>query len=156
MTISKTAKDLFAHRGGIEQHDLNNVLQLLSKNDDEEETFATSNYYEIEEMLSHFKKRRCDFSTMTLNIDGINTKFNELTAFIKQLDDNDFTFSAILLQETRLSIDDCNSEYIKIFNIPHYQMISQGYKCSRKGGLLIYLHEEYTATRRNFYKDSNI
>ena len=56
MTISKTAKDLFAHRGGIEQHNLNNVLQLLSKNDDEEETFATSNYYEIEELLAHFKK----------------------------------------------------------------------------------------------------
>ena len=154
MTISKTAKELFANKGGIEKHNLNNVLQLLSQNDDHQETFATSNYYDIESMLKSFKKKKCDFSLLTLNIDGINTKYNELTAFLKQLDDENFTFSAILLQETRLSDDDCKSDYIKIFNIPNYELISQGYKCGRKGGLIIYLHELYKGTCKNIYKES--
>ena len=154
MTISKLAKELFANRGGIDKHNLNNILQLVSQNDDHQETFATSDYYDIENMLSSFKKCKGDFSMLTLNIDGINTKFNELTAFLKQLDDENFTFSAILLQETRLSDEDCKSDFINIFIIPQYELISQGYKCGRKGGLLIYLHELYKGTCKNLYRDS--
>ena len=81
MNFSQLAKDLFENKGGIEKHNLNNIIQLLSQNDDKEETLATSNYYDIEDMLDKFKSKKSDFSVLTLNIDGINTKFNELTLF---------------------------------------------------------------------------
>ena len=118
MNTSQSAKDLFENRGGIDNHNLNTVMQLLSQNDDHEETFATSNYYDTDSMLESFNQNSCDFSTLTLNIAGINTKFDELTALIRYLDDREFHFSAILIQETMLSDEDCNSDKIKIFNIP--------------------------------------
>ena len=155
MNTLPLANNLFENRGGIDRHNLNNVIQLLSQNDDDhQETFATSNYYDIESMLDSFKEKKSDFSTLTLNIDGINTKFDELSALIRCLDDQNFQFSAILLQETMIADGDCNSENINIFNIPHYNLIAQGRKCGRKGGLFIYLHENYNGTQKDLYNIS--
>ena len=154
MNISQLAKDLFENKGGIEKHNLNHIIQLLSQKDDNEETLATSNYYDIDDMLDKFKSKKSDFSVLTLNIDGINTKFNELTLFLRTLADANFYFSAILLQETMLSDDDCNSENIKIFEIPNYELLKQGRKCGRKGGLFIYIHENYNGKHKKLYKPS--
>ena len=109
MNTSQLAKNLFENRGGIEKHNLNNVIQILSKKDEHQDTFATSNYYDIDSNLASFNRNKCDFSTLTLNIEGINTKFDQLTILLRTLDDKNFNFSAILLQETMLSDDDCNS-----------------------------------------------
>ena len=154
MNTSQLAKDLFQNIGGIDKHDLNNVMQLLSQNDDHHETFAASNYYDVDSMLDSFKRNKCDFSTLTLNTAGINTKYDELTALLRYLNDQKFQFSAILLQETMLSDEDCNSENIRIFNIPHYNLITQGRKCGRNGGLCIYLQENYMGTPKNLYNIS--
>ena len=44
--------------------------------------------------------------------------------------------------------------HINIFDIPKYNLIAQSRKCGRKGGLFIYLHENYKGTRNNIYKES--
>merc|ERR1711947_62497 len=93
-------------------------------------------------MLDSLKRKKCDFSTLTLNIEGINTKFNDLLAFVS------------LLQETMLSDRDCESDYVNIFNIPNYNLISQGWKCGRKGGLIIYLHDDFKASPKEIYSPS--
>ena len=49
-------------------------------------------------------------------------------------------FGAICLQETWLSSD----ADVSLLHIPGYKLIHQGSKCTRHGGLIIYLHEEYT------------
>ena len=99
MNTSQLVKNLFENRGGIEKHNLNNVIQLLSKNDDHQETFATSNYYDIDSMLESFNRNKCDFSTLTLNIDGINTKFDQLTALITCLWPIQISLSAFAIQD---------------------------------------------------------
>ena len=68
------------------------------------------------------------------------------------LDNNDCSIDAILLQETWLTDEQCESEAIKHFHIPGYHTITPGQKCGRKGGLLIYLNEIYNYSLRDFYK----
>ena len=154
MSISDLGRELLENKGNVDKYNFNNVIRLLNKNEDHQETFANSDYYDIDSMLESFNRDKCNFSTLTLNIDGINTKFNELLAFITLLQDQNFHFSAILLQETMLSDMDCESNNVNIFEIPNYNMISQGRKCGRKGGLIIYLHDDYKATPKNLYNIS--
>ena len=61
-------------------------------------------------------------------------------------------FGAICLQETWLSSD----ADVSLLHIPGYKLIHQGSKCTRQGGLIIYLHEEYTYKLRNIYTQSDI
>ena len=154
MGISDLGRELLTNKGNVDDYNFNNVIQLLNRNGDDQETYTTSDYYDIDNMLESIGREKCDFSTLTLNIEGINTKFNELLAFISLLQDQNFHFSAILLQETMLSDNDCKSDNVNIFNIPNYNIIPQGWKCGRKGGLIIYLHDDYKATPKNLYTDS--
>ena len=61
-------------------------------------------------------------------------------------------FGAICLQETWLSSD----ADVSLLHIPGYKLIHQGSKCTRHGGLIIYLHQEYTYKLRNMYTQSDI
>ena len=61
-------------------------------------------------------------------------------------------FGAICLQETWLSSD----ADVSLLHIPGYKLIHQGSKCTRHGGLIIYLHEEYRYKLRNMYIQSDI
>ena len=61
-------------------------------------------------------------------------------------------FGAICLQETWLSSD----ADVSLLQIPGYKLIHQGSRCTRHGGLVIYLHEQYTYKLRNMYTRSDI
>ena len=61
-------------------------------------------------------------------------------------------FGAICLQETWLSSD----ADVSLLHISGYKLIHQGSKCTRHGGLIIYIHEEYTYKLRNIYTQSDI
>ena len=56
------------------------------------------------------------------------------------------------LQETWLSSD----ADVSLLHIPGYKLIHQGSRCTRHGGLVIYLHEQYTYNLRNVYTRSDI
>ena len=66
------------------------------------------------------------FSTLSLNIESINSKFNKLTAFIEILDNNSCFIDAILIEETWLTDEQCTSEAINYYNIPGYHTIILG------------------------------
>ena len=61
-------------------------------------------------------------------------------------------FGAICLQESWLS----SEADVSLLHIPGYKLIHQGSKCTRHGGLIIYLQEEYTYKLRNMYTQSDI
>ena len=82
---------------------------------------------------------RHNFSILTLNIESINAKFDELTIYIEELSKINFKCSVICLQETWLS-DDVD---LSIFQIAGYDCISQGKSCSKKGGLIIYIDNKF-------------
>ena len=60
-------------------------------------------------------------------------------------------FSAICLQESWLTDDSDLSQY----QLPNYNIIHQGKKCSGHGGLLIYLHKRYSHVVRKLYSSSD-
>ena len=61
-------------------------------------------------------------------------------------------FGTICLPETWLSSD----ADVSLLHIHGYKLIHQGSKCTRHGGLIIYLHDEYTYKLRNMYTQSDI
>ena len=76
---------------------------------------------------------------MSTDIQSINSKFNELEAFVEELGKNNFKFSIICLQETwKFDCDD-----LSVYDFHGYECIAQGKHCSNKGGLMIYLDNKY-------------
>ena len=61
-------------------------------------------------------------------------------------------FGAICLQETWLASD----TDLSLLQLPGYNTIHQGSKCTRHGGLIIYLSEMYSFKMRNLCNDSDI
>ena len=60
---------------------------------------------------------------------------------------------------TKLYIKNHESHHIadvSLLHIPGYKIIHQGSRCTRHGGLVMYLHEQYTYNLRNMYTRSDI
>ena len=87
------------------------------------------------------------FTVFSLNIQSINTKFDYLSALVNDLSGKGIGFSAICLQESWLS----KEEDVNFFKIPNYNIIHHDKTCSGHGGLIIYLHENYTRGRLGNY-----
>ena len=87
-----------------------------------------------------------EFIVLTLNI-SINAKFDNLYPVINNLSSMDLYSVAICLQDTWLSSD----ADVSLLHIPGYKTINQDSRCTRQGGLIIYLHEEYTYKLQNVY-----
>ena len=154
MTALTLANDLLGNIGGIDQNNLNSILQIDSKYDEQMETFTPSNYHDIDSLMKVCKTSDQKFCTLSLNIESLKSKFNQLTTFIEMLSRNNCLLDAILIQETWLTDQQCKSEAIKSYNIPGYHTIALGRKCGRKGGLMIYLSNIYKYSVREVYTPS--
>ena len=87
-----------------------------------------------------------------MNVQSLNSKFDALLAILSELNDNDIKICAICLQETWLSTDQDAS----IFNIPGYQWITLGKKCSAHSGLAIYLSDSFSYLIKSVHDDSEL
>ena len=156
MTSYDLANDLLEKLGGIDKHNLNSLLQFGDNAEDSNTTYSPSDYYDIESFINLTKNSKQAFSSLTLNIESIQAKFDLLLSFIDNIFEHNFFFDTIFLQETWLTDKQCDSNEIKRFDIPGYHTIPLGRKCGRKGGLIIYLHEKYKyVIRDKLYKASN-
>ena len=156
MTYSKFANELLTPYGGTKKHNLNSVLKLKNKNNDVVDISIPANYYDIESFTKILKKPDEKFSSFSLNVESLQSKFDSIKALLETLSKSNCFIDALLLQETWLSDDQCTEKEIKIFNIPGYHTIPLGRKCGRKGGLIIYLKDSFTYEVRDLYKASNI
>ena len=76
-----------------------------------------------------------EFSILSLNTQSINDKFDKIYAIVNSLSSLGHYFGAIRLQETWLR----NDADISLFNIPGHRLIHQGSKCTKHGGMIMYL-----------------
>ena len=83
---------------------------------------------------------------------SLNSKFDALLPILSELNGNDIKIDAICLQETWLSTDQDAS----IFNIPGYQLITLGKKCSAHSGLAIYLSDSFSYLIKSVHDDSEL
>ena len=76
-------------------------------------------------------------TVFSLNIDSLNSKFDELNILIHTLAESNVFISVICIQEARIG-ENSNVEHL---NLKNYKMITQAYtdRCSRKGGLVTYI-----------------
>ena len=144
------------HFGGIENNSLCHILKTQDEtNEDPMYNFIKhSAYYDLNlypKLANNSKK----FSILSSNIESINSKFIELTTFVDELNQtHSFSFSAIILQETWLT-DEIDTDY-SLYQIKGYELIPQGKTCGAKGGLIIYLHEDFQLKNKlklNYSKD---
>ena len=104
------------------------------------QTTRRSSYYDLDNFDKLTSSTNKCFSILSTNIQSINSKFNELEAFVEDLGKHHFKFSAICLQETWLS----DNDDLGLFYLPGYDCLSQGKHCCGKGGFIIYVDTKYT------------
>ena len=133
--------------------DLNDLLGTFHDDPNNEvNTFSCSPYIEIESLTPVLSKYKANFSVLSLNIQSLNSKFDALLAILSELNGNNIKIDAICLQETWLSTDQDAS----IFNIPCYQLITLGKKCSAHSGLAIYLSDSFSYLIKSVHDDSEL
>ena len=126
--------------GGLHSHSLAHILNVDNTDDAEElNIIKHSPYFDQENFIKISRGKNENFTVLSLNIQSINAKFDQLKILLHLIQENNCHISAICLQETWLR-DDTNNALISLEN---YNFISQGKKCSSHGGLAIYLHEKY-------------
>lgn len=133
----------------------NNLIQLLGDADDklDDLTILThSPYIDTTDLKDALATTIDKFTIFSLNVQSINSKFNYIYPLLLELINKDIGFSAICLQESWLSDDADLSQY----QLPNYNIIHQGKKCSGHGGLLIYLHVRYSYIVRQLYDSSDV
>ena len=92
------------------------------------------------------------FKYTQLNCESINSKFDQTNITIEQFKRNGCTFSAVCLQESWL-LDDSDTS---LFQLDGYNLISQGKRCSTRGGLIIYLKDTIKYKLIDIEANSNI
>ena len=134
------------------ENDLHHVLSTFVDSEHEITNSCHSQYVEIYEIHSIFQNSPKEFLILALNIQSVNAKFDNLYPVIDNLASQGLYFGAICLQETWTSSDSDLSS----LQFPGYQLIHQGSKCTKHGGLMIYLNENYNYDIGNLYTNSNI
>ena len=149
--VEQEAGQLSDNMAGTE-NDLNHVLSTFVDSEHEIPNFCHSRYIDMSEIQSIFQNNYSEFLILTLNIQSVNAKFNNLYPIINNLASQGLYFGAICLQETWTS----NDSDLSLLQLPGYQLIHQGSKCTKHGGLIIYLNDNYSYKIRNLYNGSNI
>ena len=153
MTQADISYDILQHVGGVTKHNLNEIMRCSQFRDEDFPTIiARSPYYDNEGFDSLLIQNLDKFSILSINIQSINAKFDDLSSLIAVLADKNFYFSAICIQETWLTQNSDTSHFI----LPGYKLISRGKTCTGHGGLITYIHDKFNFTIRDLCPESDI
>ena len=111
-----------------------------------------SPYYTIENYQDTLSDNASTFSLLSINIQSLNSKFDELQIIIDDVNSKvKNNVSAIVIQETWFS----DTSDLSLFEIDGYNLINQKAVCSRHAGLCIYLHCDFNYNILPLYKESH-
>ena len=142
--------DILSEFGGIQ----NNSLLKIFENDNNH-TFGNippSSYIDVNELIPILKKNENKFTLLSLNIQSLNAKFDQLKILIYGLNECGCNVDAICIQETWLSDTHDNA----VFSLDGYNFISQPKSSSKHGGVAIYLSNIYNHNILPLYNESEI
>ena len=148
--------NILMHFGGL---DRNSLIRILNPNDEDQSIFydepsimKNSPYYHDEKLINELNTKTNNFNILSLNCESINSKFDQINITIEQFKRNGCTFSAVCLQESWLSDDSDTS----LFQLDGYNLISQGKRCSTRGGLILYIKDTIKYKLIDIEANSNI
>ena len=138
---------LLSHYGGLKQNSLNHILNPDNENDIFlEDNFMKiiklSTYLNIDEFKLFCKKDKKDFTIMSINIQCLNAKFEQLELFLADLKLHHSELSGICVQETWLA----ESADLTLYQLDGYDLITKGFMSSTHGGLAIYVNSMFNYT----------
>lgn len=115
---------------------------MLNDDTDENEPhpIEKSKYYNDDNFISMMSNKTNPFTVLSMNIQSINAKFDELKIYIEILKKNGISYNAICIQESWLR----NDTNTTLYDLEGYNLISKGSRVTSHGGLAIYLKQEYT------------
>ena len=122
---------------------LNNIIDQNINTDDETNTcqlIKHTSYYDVEQFKHLADTHKDEFTVLSSNIQSINAKLNELEIFTEELQNIDFKFSIICLQESWIT-DLSDTSQIQLAG---YNCITQGKSSSEKGGLITYVDVNFS------------
>ena len=145
-------KEILKKYGGLESSNLNSVLKTNEDTDEEIETIIHSQYYNMDNIQNISLPDRKTFNILSINIQSLNAKYDNLVSMLSILKEYNIAFSAICIQESWLN----DYHDVSLVQISGYNMIHQGKQCCGHGGLIIYLQDQFQYTVRNMYDSSNV
>ena len=97
-----------------------------------------SPYVDNETLIDIIKEKQGILKCLSLNIQSLNAKFDQLRLYLDYLYDENCIFDLIYLQETWVN-DNINTD---MFQLDGYQLISQSCTSTTHGGLAIYVSDK--------------
>ena len=145
MADSICANPFIFNEGLTEENSFTHLIKSISPDTKNEiELIEHSNYYTDDEFVNNIQIRESKIKMLSLNYQSINAKIEKLKAFLAVI--NEYTeISIICLQETwgHENVD------MSFYNLPNYSMVYENRRLSAHGGLLIYIHNDFSYTKLN-------
>ena len=138
--------------GGIEANSLLTVTNIEEDENNELRIIDNSLYYTADELIIHFRSVTSNFIVLSLNIQSINSKYDQFVTFLDILNAQNIRIDAICLQETWLGANDSSS----LYQLDNYHCIFKPKHCSSHAGLAIYLLETYEYKVLDLSRNSDI
>ena len=147
--------DILSSFGGLERNSLLTIVEKVNDNDIDDDDFdplsshndndmhalQQSSYYNDAQFDSALSKFANNFSVLSLNIESINTSFDELVLFVADRIIKNCKLSVICLQECWLS----DHSDISQFKLPGYNIFVTPRSCGAKGGLVMFIDDKFSA-----------
>ena len=142
-----SAKDILKEYGGVNKNMLENILSAYEHHDNEINTLKHSPYYSVDNMPKYLCIKNGKFTILSINIDGLLSKIDELSALIELLSQQNIFFDVICIQESHL--DSTFKHDTACIQLNGYDCKPQGKTCGQKGGLVTYVKCDYES---DYYK----
>ena len=94
--------------------------------------------------FSKLLNKKTGFTILSVNIQCVNTKFDDLQSFVNRMNLTN-SISVICLQECWLK----DTDNVSMFNLTDYNLVSLPRTCFGHGGLMIYVHNQFQCTTIN-------
>ena len=131
MDNSSLKECLLTEFGGVEKNDLMVLTNNIELDENEPRFLHASSYIDMESIHEYIKNNKNNFSIMSVNIECIHSKFEELLTVITFLKESrNFSFSVICLQECWLQKD--SEDDITQLQIPGYKLLAQNNSALRR------------------------
>ena len=142
------AMKILQNLGGFCNNNLKNVFSdETDEYDDAFKNLSTSHYYELAGMGKILNNHASKFLIGCLNICSLYSKIDtHLRPTLIELEEKNIQFHALCLQECYMNEtaeEESNDISLTGYKIDGYKLICQGKSCGEKGGLCIYLKNDF-------------
>jgi hypothetical protein len=134
------------------------LIDVANSNDEYDADFdipeilQTSPYLNEDEVISVLLEKRNVFTILSMNIQSLHAKIDQLKIYVEKLNMNTLHISGICIQETWLKKD----SDLSLLQIPGYNFIHKPCSCSSHGGVAVYLRDCFNFEQLDQFEESEI